>query len=188
MWYNSPVNKEGPMYHIKNDKRCQRSAQAISEALNELLTRKSFMDITVTDIQRTAGIGRSTFYRLFDTIDDVVTYIVDKEFQEVVKGYAVLDAREFTVACLKGIIDKDDALMRFLSSGRSELITASLRKNLHEVVMQTDPSAEYEVQYRFAVFASACISVIRVWDENGRRESIEELADYIFKNLRLIRP
>jgi hypothetical protein len=33
------------------------------------------------------------------------------------------------------------------------------------------------------VFASACISVIRVWDENGRKESIEELADYMQKFL-----
>lgn len=171
------------MYHIKNDKRCIRSAEAIAEALTELVAIKPFMDITITDVQKKAAVGRSTFYRLFDTIDDVVTYIVDRNFVEVVKGYKDLSMRGFTIACLTGIIEKGDSLVSFLSSGRDELITKSLRRNLHDAVMQADPAYEYEIQYRFAIFASACISVIRVWDEGGRKESIEELADYIEKYL-----
>ena len=164
------------MYHVKNDKRCIRSAGSITKALEQLLTKKAFLDITVTDIQKTAGIGRSTFYRLFDTIDDVVTYMVDKEFEEIVRGYSTMSIRDFTINCLSGVIDREDTLMGILASGRSELVTGSLRENLHR-------SAEAGLQYRFAVFASACISVIRVWDENGRKESIEELADYMQKFL-----
>lgn len=171
------------MYHVKNDRRCIRSAGSITKALEQLLTKKAFLDITVTDIQKTAGIGRSTFYRLFDTIDDVVTYMVDKEFEEIVRGYSTMSIRDFTINCLSGVIDREDTLMGILASGRSELVTGSLRENLHRSAEAAGEADEACLQYRFAVFASSCISVIRVWNENGRKESIEELADYMQKFL-----
>ena len=175
------------MYHIRNDKRCLRSAEAISEALGELLDRKPFMDITVTDIQRTAGIGRSTFYRLFDTIDDVVRYIVDVKFREIASYYDVMDMHEFTESCLRGIIDNDGGLINIMSSGRTDLITGSLRENLHRAAVDAGEGSETELQYKFAVFSSACLSVIRVWDENGRKESIEELAANLEQYLNMAR-
>lgn len=171
------------MYHVKNDKRCIRSAESIMNALEQLMAKKAFLDITITDIQKTAGIGRSTFYRLFDTIDDVVTYMVDREFEEIVRGYSTMSIRDFTIDCLSGVIERGGILIGILSSGKSELVTRSLRENLHRSAEEAVEPDEAGLQYRFAVFASACISVIRVWDENGRKESIEELADYMQKYL-----
>ena len=153
------------------------------KALEQLMAKKAFLDITITDIQKTAGIGRSTFYRLFDTIDDVVTYMVDREFEEIVRGYSTMNIRDFTIECLSGVIERGGILIGILSSGRSELVTRSLRENLHRSAEEAGEPDEAGLQYRFAVFASACISVIRVWDENGRKESIEELADYMQKYL-----
>ena len=171
------------MYHVKNDKRCIRSAESIMNALEQLMAKKAFLDITITDIQKTAGIGRSTFYRLFDTIDDVVTYMVDREFEEIVRGYSTMSIRDFTIDCLSGVVERGGILIGILSSGKSELVTRSLRENLHRSAEEAGEADEAGLQYRFAVFASACISVIRVWDENGRKESIEELADYMQKYL-----
>jgi hypothetical protein len=173
------------MYHIKNDKRCRKSAAAIVAALEQLLDRKSFMDITVTDIQKTAGVGRSTFYRLFDNIDDVVTYSVDEQFKEIVKGYTDLSMRDFTAACISGMTESGGALMNILSSGRADLITRSLRKNLREAAEGQGEISEDELQYSFAVFASVCMAVVRVWDEGGRKETIDQLVDYVEKYIDL---
>ena len=82
------------MYHIKNDKRCLRSAALIADALERLLDQKIFADISVSDLQRESGVGRSTFYRLFDNIDDVVTYLVDEKFKDGLDSsqlFSVLD-------------------------------------------------------------------------------------------------
>ena len=171
------------MYHIKNDKRCRKSAEAIETALEQLLEKKPFMNITVTDVQKAAGVGRSTFYRLFDTIDDVITYSVDEHFKDIVKDYTAMSMRDFTISCLEGITDSGIAMANVLVSGRADLITRSLRKNLQEAVVESGQTMQLEIQYRFGVFSSACMSVIRVWDENGRKESIEELADYVEKYL-----
>ncbi len=169
------------MYHIKNDKRCERSAGIIVDALACLLAKKPFPEITVTDIQRTAGIGRSTFYRHFDNIDDVVEYFVDMSFRETVRNYEELPPHEFTLACLSTVIEKGEMMMKILDAGRSAIITRSLRKNL--VNMNYPRSAEAAAEYSFAVFAASCISIIKSWDENGRKESIEELAGYLERYL-----
>ena len=171
------------MYHIKNDRRCLRSAESIVRALESLLEKKAFMNITVTDVHKTAGVGRSTFYRLFDTIDDVVIYRVDEYFKTVVKNYTKLNMRDFTLACLAAITESGGAIENVMMSGRSDLVSRSLRKNLHAAVRESGDPMETEIQYRFAVFASTCMSVIKVWDENGRKESLEELADYVEKYL-----
>ena len=109
--------------------------------------------------------------------------MVDKEFEEIVRGYSTMSRRDFTINCLSGVIDRGDTLMGILASGRSELVTRSLRENLHRSAEESGEADEAALQYGFSVFASACISVIRVWDENGRKESIEELADYMQKFL-----
>lgn len=171
------------MYHIKSDKRCIKSAEIIVETLEKLLQKKPFPDITITDIQKTAGIGRSTFYRHFDTIDDVVYYSVDKYFNQLVQEYEALDPREFTQVCLKGVIEKSGEMANFLSSGHSALVTKALRKNMIEYSEIKNYNIGKEAHYSFAVFAASCIAIIKAWDEEGRQESVEELAQRLEKYL-----
>lgn len=60
------------MYHIKDDQRSVRSAQMIYEGLARLIQEKPFDAITVSDLVKEAKVGRATFYRNFDTIEDVL--------------------------------------------------------------------------------------------------------------------
>lgn len=78
------------MYHIKNDKRCRKSAELIGNAVMQLLETKALDEITVTDIQKKSGVGRSTFYRIFDTVADVLVMKSDEECAGMAKAY--LDA------------------------------------------------------------------------------------------------
>lgn len=60
------------MFHVHADKRTQGSAKKISSALTELMRTKNFEQITITDLQRKIGIARTTFYRSFDNLVDVL--------------------------------------------------------------------------------------------------------------------
>ena len=68
------------MYHIKQDKRSKQSAAFIFDALSALLDRKSYDDITVTEVIEKAQISRGTFYRNFDSLEDVLRYECDQKF------------------------------------------------------------------------------------------------------------
>ena len=66
------------MYHIPNDARAQRSAERIYESLMTFQNAGAFSDISVTQIAASAGVGRSTFYRLFDNSYDVLYWKSDE--------------------------------------------------------------------------------------------------------------
>jgi AcrR family transcriptional regulator len=57
------------MYHIKNDKRIYISLDLIRNGFYALLSEKDFGSITVSEIAERAGVGRATFYRLFDDME-----------------------------------------------------------------------------------------------------------------------
>ena len=59
--------------------------QEIANAFMELMTQKSYMDITVTDLVNTAKVARVSFYRNFNSISDVIDYIIDQLSYEFVE-------------------------------------------------------------------------------------------------------
>ncbi|MDR3262774.1 MAG: TetR/AcrR family transcriptional regulator [Clostridiales bacterium] len=60
------------MYRIGNDKRTRVSARLICDGLNNLMQKKPYSALTVTEIAEASGVGRATFYRLFDDKSDVI--------------------------------------------------------------------------------------------------------------------
>lgn len=75
------------MFHIKPDKRSQTSAKLIVGGLYACLAVKPFSGISISDIQRESSVGRATFYRLFDTVTDVLEYECDNVFRNMLQTY-----------------------------------------------------------------------------------------------------
>ena len=54
----------------------------IADALFSLMKRKSFQQITVTEICEEAAVGRKTFYRNFELREDVIDFWLDLRCEE----------------------------------------------------------------------------------------------------------
>jgi AcrR family transcriptional regulator len=67
------------------DKRNLRSKKTIKDALILLSSKKAFIDISVHDLCREAGISRSTFYNNYHSLNDVVAEI-SSEYMEKIRG------------------------------------------------------------------------------------------------------
>ena len=65
------------MYRISADPRAVASAKKVIDGLENCLERKKLSDISVSEVCRLSGVGRATFYRLFDTPIDVLQYHSD---------------------------------------------------------------------------------------------------------------
>ncbi|HEX2944897.1 MAG TPA: TetR/AcrR family transcriptional regulator [Clostridia bacterium] len=72
------------MYRIGNDKRKTQSAKLIYKGLEELMRTHDYKDISISHIINASGIGRATFYRLFDDKSDVVLYQMELVFTEFI--------------------------------------------------------------------------------------------------------
>jgi len=75
------------MYHIKKDKRTQKSSELIYEGLIKCLETKDFTKITISDIEKYSTVSRATFYRLFDSLEDILSMKCDYCFKEVLENY-----------------------------------------------------------------------------------------------------
>ncbi len=52
-----------------------RSQQLLAMALVDLMQRHAYSEITVTMLSAAAGVSRQTFYKMFDSKEDIVRYI-----------------------------------------------------------------------------------------------------------------
>lgn len=60
------------MYHVSPDKRSYESSGMIYDALVELMKEKEYSKIKINELCERAKLGRVTFYRHYDAIDDVL--------------------------------------------------------------------------------------------------------------------
>ena len=81
----------------KQDRRSQRTQQALMDALLSLLAVKHYDEISVNDIIERANVGRSTFYAHYQTKDDLLKSgferVLDMLIQNISFGEADQDLR-----------------------------------------------------------------------------------------------
>ena len=61
----------------------------LQTALIQLLDKKELSDISVSELARRAGVSRTAFYSNYQTVDDVLTELIDQKAYESVKKDAV---------------------------------------------------------------------------------------------------
>ncbi|MBI9049131.1 MAG: TetR/AcrR family transcriptional regulator [Anaerolineaceae bacterium] len=71
------------MYHIKADKRNITTSELVIHALDDLINEMNFDQISIKLLVNRAGIGRATFYRSFDALDDVLLYQTDLQLKHL---------------------------------------------------------------------------------------------------------
>ena len=85
------------------DERYSVADEAILGAFFKLLKKKTPDQITVSDITKTAGIARSTFYNHYQDIPSLVSAVEEKTiqdvFSEIIISYSGNDCRAVSKPC-----------------------------------------------------------------------------------------
>lgn len=180
------------MYHIRNDKRTERSAEKIWQSLLACMQKKQFFDITVMDIAKECGIARTTFYRCFDNISDILEWKCDENFFEVLNTYnpkkfgGEIDlARHYFTYWTSHY----EILELLIKIGRQDIIYTCHTKNaeiLHKRYVELGKFAKPHANYYMAIRTGFTISMLVTWLNGGRKESTEELLDIMTEQLRLM--
>ena len=173
------------MYHIRKDKRSQQSAESIYQSLLAIMDYKPFEQISVTDIQKKAGIARTTFYRCFDNLADVLFWKCDEAYQAVFSSYQPSDFRgEFDLArhFVNYWIGHYEILELLMNINRQDIIFACHMKNAYllEAKFGILPNLpEKHAAYYLAVRTGFNISILYAWLKGGRKETAEEIIEII---------
>lgn len=167
------------MYRIKNDKRTQRSARLLETGLLTCLRTHNFNDIGICDICNACGVSRTTFYRLFDTPTDVLSYACDSLAEESVQIYdksPVMKRKDLFIEFFQLLMDHCDLLEAIVKCDRREVLENAF---LRFYYMRSDSRGKSGKHVEDAYFAAISCSVITAmlfrWEKGGKKETAEDV-------------
>lgn len=175
------------MYHIKNDQRSIRSSEIIFEGLTKLIHKKAFNSITVTNLVDAAGIGRTTFYRHFDEVEDVLRMRCEQVAEgliEYLQSYRQNYPDEAPTTLLKPVLR-----YFYLHSELIELLMKANRIYMFEeaLLIRFQPfkpmfAAYYGldddyVDYVMVMRIGGITNILTHWIKTGKKQAPDELAD-----------
>lgn len=162
----------------------------MADAFVDMLSQKSYADITVTDIVNTAQVARVSFYRNFNSISDVVDYITDELANEFIdKILPVLNSndenkwREFLFDFINNALN---------NRGKIEAInlqnTAVLFSHLNtKMQMYVNVNSNKTISDKYTSYVKACLinNVVKKWIDDGMVETPDEIINYLMSFITL---
>ena len=174
------------MYHIKTDKRSQTSASQIVQGLQECLKTTPLKAVTVSDIHRVTGISRATFYRLFDTPEDVLIYQLDQITESAVDSYDAqgdLSSVQLLEQTIALGLQNHEFLRALVENGRHDLLFQYTEKSFHKLESMKrffpDDMEKAERDHVIAHLSMAMVATQITWARNGQQETAKDLIRYL---------
>ncbi len=179
------------MYRIKQDQRTIRSCQLIYDALATLIPKKPFSKITVTDVVETAQVGRTTFYRCFDEIEDVLRMRCDQVFDELmatIKLYKTENRQPERYPVLKPMLRyfylNSQIIELLLQAGRLDILQQSFLQRsapFQSFAAEQLDISEAHFAYMVRMRISVMSTILARWVETGKKEAPDQLADELMR-------
>ena len=153
--------------------------EAITQALLLLMKHEPYERITVMDIIRKAGVGRSSFYRNFIDKDDVLERYVSRLFsgsRMIPEPYSNEHLRKTIISHYRLYYENREFLMTL----QKNKILYRFLDQLRDITESTITDNQLNVNvYQPAFFSAANLGVLVHWLERGCRETPEEIAEII---------
>ncbi len=177
---------------VKNDRRSQRTRQALGDAFMDLMMEKGYEAVSIKDIIDRANVGRSTFYAHFADKDELFASQFDNMVEMLIK-HAPQEASEgnpfFPSLGLFQHVRDQWKLYKILSweSGMN-LHTQQLQKTISERIEQRILAGGQVYKVPIPVIANflagSLLSLLKWWLDNKMIYTPEEM-DAMFRKLAL---
>jgi AcrR family transcriptional regulator len=183
------------MYHIPNDKRAIRSAQLLLDGLMDCLKEKKLNEITISDINKKSYVSRATFYRLFDSISDILVYYCDIIFEQMKENFSkpstAVPKEQFT-HFVEEWMEHHDLLTVLSQNNRMDILDDASNRHksiIQDILLPHSIFGASELDY-LSHFMSGLLSIsFNVWCQHGKKESPEQFRSQIkhcFEQLNLL--
>jgi AcrR family transcriptional regulator len=188
------------LYHIKEDKRTRVTTQLICDALTSLIMEGKWDNLTITALVNKAQVGRATFYRSFDFVEDVLKLQVDQAMNDLFRFIfnQIQPLAFFYEMDLYKLFfeywDQHDLLLKVLmKSNQRSLFKTRFRamyfdklRFVQHILNIHDSHWSYFVILRSAIFSDGLFE----WIQKGKKENSEEISNILllsFSELHLVK-
>ncbi len=180
---------------MKNDRRSKRTRAWLLETLLELIEEKSWDEISITELTERADIARQTFYRNYNSKDDILLSRMDEILNEYLhKVKKSLETKDdpywdYEVKQLIYIWQQNEALFKALQkAGLAFQVLEKLSDFFSIFHMQIQNLKELDEKHQYLVYylAGGFYMVLHKWFKNDMNTPVELLTDLFKKAARNI--
>lgn len=174
------------------DLRVQRTINNIYQAFEDLICEKDYSKITVTELSRRAQINKKTFYRYYETLDDLLAELQARyadEYLQQIKDFQYPQDLEksvktfFLFSAAQGkAYDRITTSVSY-SGIRREMIDNVMSKSWGRSV-QFNQLKDYEKRILLNYVTQTGLTIYQSWTTNGRVQPIEEVISAAQKLMR----
>ena len=183
--------EETAMQNIIPDERYSVADEAILDAFFKLVKEKKPDRITVSDITKTAGIARSTFYNHYQDVPSLIAAVEDKTIHDVFSMMENFQPKNDRDICSSYFLTlcrytmENPFLSGLLSTPHGNDLFEKMLTMLHHYVTETtsnsrpDRHTKEEVSYVITCAIGSTIGVLHKWSRDNFNLAPEVIADIL---------
>lgn len=145
--------------------------ESLTEALFQLMDSKHFEDISITELTRRAGVGRVSFYRNFNSKEDILMSYLDGKAGEWWEAIQQEEKPDVILSLFRHLAGLERPIKLLYKAGLSHLLLRNIQNCCGPKPMQPNTLA-----YWNAWLAGGLFGWVDEWVKRGMQESPEEMA------------
>lgn len=154
----------------------------IGEALVELLKKKEFSEIKVSAIAKLAGISRMTYYHYYETKTDVLRDYLHEIVAEYIKesegkkDIGTFHEYAHILHCISFFDQYADFILTLVHADLYSIVIDAVNEFMLHEIQPVYHGSVYKLYY----YAGALLNTFIQWEENGKKEPAEEIANILY--------
>lgn len=160
----------------KKNTTTEMMKQYISESLLILMSEKHYADISIGEITAKAGVNRSTYYRNFNSKEEIIKFYFQsilKSFLELIDNKETVTLNEYLYKMYAQFIQYKIELLRIYRDGISYLIL----ETLNEIFLKNHKKYTFEKQYKIYYHTGGIYNIFLLWFNNDMQTSPEQMTE-----------
>lgn len=166
------------MYKICKTEQSLKRQKLFQTTLLSLMEQKNYQDITVTSLCKEMDIPRKTFYRYFNTLDDVLNMILD---EALTNSFLYLEI----TTDLTGYLNywkKEKYLLDVLEENRLSSLLVTKSQERLTAFRKDGAMTNHDIMY--SAYIAALFTILLSWHHSGMQQSVEEITSLVYKMFR----
>lgn len=154
--------------------------ECLGDALLILMKKKPFSDITVSEVAALAQVSRSTYYRNFSSLEEVLLYRLNSLLHEWVTTQSTQTTQnetEIFISLFTYLMTIKEPLLLMTKANLEALLLTSFYQ-----LLEADITPEEE-KYRQAYHSFGLTGIILSWIKRGLQESPAQMAEILVQIL-----
>ena len=164
--------------NIKNNKRRRDSQEKIEKAFIEFLQTREIKEITVSDLIKTTGLNRSTFYANYIDIFDLADKTrerLENDFSDLFVDYDYANERTGAFRMFTHIKENQIFYKTYFKLCYDDKHLVSIYDTKRAEKEQVNSNLKYHIEF----FRNGLNAIIKLWLACGCQESPAEMAEVL---------